>query len=302
MIAHSLRTRSRRAIRIGIHCMGKPILNVELVESLQRAALRGKSLTLLDEVGSPTLAGLLEYGCLRHQFPDAFPEAPGAIAVSGLGRELGRLATPLGVRSGGERKPEVRSINVRTAEFHDLPCAEASAADPQWALFLSRFHRSAVAAGFSNGAADKLLSAFAEMAENAVIHADSPVAPIAGYQTIKGVVKFSVVDVGLGVRQTLATNPMHADLSDDLDAIRRALRSGVSCRPEGGGFGFGSVFKALAEQWGTLRFRSGNGGISMDGTSVDADQCVQTRPPPLHGFQVSVCCRLECPGEEVSPF
>ena len=40
--------------------------------------------------------------------------------------------------------------------------------------------------------------------------------------------------------------------------------------PDQGGSGFNNVFKALAAISGTLRFRSGEGCVTMDGTGFEA--------------------------------
>ena len=272
--------------------MPSRLLNVDVVESLQRAAERGRSLSILTEFSAATLAGLLEYGCLRYAFPDRFPLVPGVIAETQLAFFLQEAASPLGLRSGGPPKPTSKDINTRGIEFQSLPTLDSMASDVDWECFLTRFDRSAREAGFSARESAKLLSALAEMCENALLHSESPVTPLVGYMAGAGSAQFSVVDVGIGVRASLSRNPIHQDLEDDVAAIQRSLRPGVTSRTDGrGGLGFQSVFKALAEQWGELRFRSGNGCIAMSGSEADTDHCVRSFPPPLHGFQVSVCCR-----------
>lgn len=283
--------------------MASHVLNVELVQSLQRAADRGRPVDSLAGVTSATLAGLLEYGCLRQRFPDRFPQSPGAVGSTPLARALLQVASPLGLRVHGTPQRTVRTVDARSAEFRLLPPLDAFDHDIQWENYLTRFERSALSVGFSRSVAAKLQSAFAEMCENAVLHARSPTTPLAGYVVAEATAQFTVVDVGIGVRASLAQNPLHADLASDVDAIGRALQTGVTCRHQShGGFGFQSVFKALAEPWGQLRFRSGNGCLSMDGTGIDADSCRRSRPLPLPGFQVSVCCRADGRSPAESPF
>jgi hypothetical protein len=190
-------------------------------------------------------------------------------------------------------QPTIGDISGRTAEFRLLPLGDEVAADVQWQSFLARFERSATEVGFAKVIATRLMSAFAEMCENSVIHSRSQLTPLAGYVVSDGTAQFTVVDVGIGVKASLAQNPLYVDLANDVDAIERAMHTGVTSQQGSGGFGFQSVFKALAEQWGQLRFRSGNGCISLDGTDIDVDKCRRSRPLPLLGFQVSVCCRAD---------
>ena len=283
--------------------MASRLLNVEVVESLQRAAERGRSINILSDFSTATLAGLLEYGCLRYAFPDRFPLAPGMIAETQLACFLKEVTSPLGLRSDGPPKPPSKDINACGIEFQLLPPLDSLASDIDWQCFLTRFDRSAREVGFSARESAKLLSALAEMSENALLHSESPVTPLVGYMADAGSAQFSVVDVGIGVRTSLNRNPIYQDLEDDVVAIQRSLRPGVTSRTDGrGGFGFQSVFKALAEQWGELRFRSGNGCIAMSGREADADHCVRSYPPPLPGFQVSVCCRASGEGSPDSAF
>lgn len=281
--------------------MSLTVLNAKAVESIHRAVAKGKAAPSLDGIDQVTLAGLLEYGCLRREYGDVFPAVPGSVRRTEMGEAIERIASPLGVRVAGPAPPEVRSIAAGSIEFIAIPPSEVIADDRRWDLFLARFENSAADAGFGQTAATQLMSALHEMAENAVLHSLSPIQPVAGYQAVSGTALFTIADVGIGVRRSLATNPRYAQLGDDTDAVMLAMRTGVTSRSEGGGFGFDSVFKALTEMWGTIRLRSGNGCVSLDGTGLDADQCVKSRPLAIPGFQVSICCRL--PGCEIdSPF
>lgn len=101
------------------------------------------------------------------------------------------------------------------------------------------------------------------------------------------------MDVGIGVLESLRSNPAYAGLRLHRDALREALRYGVSCRrDEPGGTGFHTVIKSLAEQHGHLRFRSGEGCITMTGCHFDATVGDETFPEAMPGFQVTVCCRI----------
>jgi hypothetical protein len=80
------------------------------------------------------------------------------------------------------------------------------------------------------------------------------------------------------------------------EAICMALRDGVSRHgPNHGGLGFRQVFKSLASFWGHLRFRSGEGRVTVLGEDCGPDRGEIGYPPSLPGFQVTVCCRTREP-------
>lgn len=283
--------------------MTQKCLNVNFAESVQRALTRGKSVDAVQQLTSATLPGLLEYTCLRRCFPKDVPSLPEAIHRSAIGRALAEIEPDsTGPASIALRSTANKTLQVQAVEFAYLP-TNASLGQVPWEIFLQRFERSAQSVGFSQKSARELLSAFGEISENAILHSQSATPPILGYSVSAGVALFSVVDIGIGIRASLQSNPRYAELPNDIDAIQLALQTGVTSDVTGsGGYGFHSVFKSLAEQWGELRFRSGNGCIAMDGTGVDADDCRRTYPPALRGFQVSICCRLQPPAEKISAF
>jgi hypothetical protein len=164
--------------------------------------------------------------------------------------------------------------------------------DEELEQFEIRFDRSAQCVGFTDKTAHALHAALHEMAENAVIHAEAPTGILLGYQVAAGVALFSVADVGIGVLASLRSHPAYQHLELHKDAIRAALHDGTTrFGPNTRGLGFRHVFKALAAQWGHLRFRSGNGCITLNGEGLDADQGEESFPPFLPGFHVTICCR-----------
>ena len=273
-------------------------LSVALVEELHRASLRGKDvLAVVAGLEGATLPGLLEYGCLRWGRRDStFPPLPQAIMASDLGQALNAIPSDLGLRLDGPKKRILRRLDPQPAEFLVLQGEDDLAGD-EWDHFAGRFEASARGVGLSFDAAAKLQLALYEMAENAVIHAEAP-AILVGYDASPGKALFSVADVGIGLLASLRKNPVFSGLMLHNEAIRAALQDGAtSRRPEegGGGFGFRQVFTSLADQWGSLRFRSGEGCVTMEGTDVDANQGHVTHPPQLPGFQATICCRTKTP-------
>ena len=275
-----------------MHC-----LTVSLVEELQHLVPDYQRINfVVAALHGATLPGIVEYGCFRWANDHRISALPPVIADSPVGLALREVRSQLGLRSSGPPKSPMRRLDEQPVEFFVVE-SEQDVDQQDWSLFLIRFERSARASGFSARAAARLHAALHGMAENAVIHANAPVGALIGYAVMDGVAQFCVGDVGIGVLASLRTCPDYANLSLHNEAIKLALRDGTSRYGQGrGGFGFRQVFKALAEQWGYLRFRSGEGCVTMDGTELDADAGVEAYPPALPGFQVSVCCRAsKCP-------
>lgn len=270
-----------------MHC-----LTVGLVEELQNLLPDQKRIGLIVAgLRSATLSGIMEYGCLRWANREHVPPLPPAVAESSLGLAIQEVRSELGLRSSGPPKSPMRRLDEQPVEFHVVECADDLEQD-ELDLFLFRFERSAKSSGFSSQAAARLHAALHAMTENAVIHANAPISALIGYRILEGTAQFCVSDVGIGILASLRTCADYASLTLHNEAIKMALRDGTSRFGRGrGGFGFRQVFKALAEQWGNLRFRSGAGCITMDGTGLDYDTGVESYPPPMPGFQVSVCCR-----------
>jgi hypothetical protein len=265
-------------------------LTVSLVEAMQRALEKGRAVReVVERLHSATLAGMLEYGCLRYQSESAAPPLPQAIHATELGSALLQVPAALGLRADGELTSDLRCLEIRKSEFFCI-VNEGQLCSTEWENYCGRFERAAWDQGFGRASAANLQSALYEMATNAVIHAFCPAGPVVGYYVSDGVAAFSVVDVGIGVLRSLRSQERFTHLTRDVDAIHAALHSGVTRFPSGG-TGFNSVFKALARQWGQLRFRSERGCVSMDGLDVSVDKATLAFPPRLPGFQVSVCCR-----------
>ena len=123
-----------------------------------------------------------------------------------------------------------------------------------------------------------------------VAHAD---VGVAGHAALDGFAQFCVADTGIGILASLCSCPEYAWLQRHNSAIRKALQDGVSrFGLRRGGMEFREVFKAVASQWGLLRFRSGEGCIVIDGTDCAADKGSELFLTFLPGFQVTISCRV----------
>lgn len=100
-----------------------------------------------------------------------------------------------------------------------------------------------------------------ELTENIVFHADAPSGGFATVQTWprRSLVEVGIVDLGRGVHASLVQNPEHAGVTSDLDALRSALRLGVTATPErNSGQGLYTAARLLEHNGGTVFVRSGS--------------------------------------------
>lgn len=266
-------------------------LTCEFVEELQQLNELGRSvIPFVSSLNSATLPGLIEYGCLKWHRPE-LPSLPSAIATSSLGSALFGVRTELGLRINGEQRLPPRTITPEAHEFFVLEGKDPTL-NRDWQEFLIRFRQSAKSIGFSHDKAQGLAAALGEMADNATEHANSRVGALVGYHVVEGAAVCCVADVGIGVLGSLQESDEYRHLTKHTEAIRTAIKDGTTRYGTGnGGFGFNKVFKALAAMWGTLRFRSGQGCVSMDGTDCDADRGDEVFVLDRPGFQVTICCR-----------
>jgi hypothetical protein len=190
--------------------------------------------------------------------------------------------------------PLSSSHAARRAEFMWLPPDRASLNAPTWVMFLRRMQNAAEHAGFSKQVAKGLAGAFIEMADNVLGHSENAKSGIGGYRWEPGCFEYVVADAGIGVLASLRTCSDYADLTDAGTALQVALREGESRfgRAARRGGGFRQVLVSLADLSGSLRFRSGDHVLVIDGTSPELSQAY------LHhlgieytGLLVSVACR-----------
>lgn len=272
--------------------MGQSWLTVEMVGELQECLEDGRDLRpLVSSLQGATLPGLVEYHCLGRVKAGVVPPLPPAINSSTIGRAFAALRRTATSSS--------RRIDVQPAEFHLLH-TDADPEDLNWKAFTIRFNRSAQEVGLDKNVAGGLRSALLEMADNAVFHSQTNGPILVGYRVLEGFAQFCVADLGIGVLDSLRSCPDFSHLRYDHEAIREAIRDGVSrMGRRRGGMGFREIFKALSEQWGQLRFRSGQGCLMIDGTDLDADRLDEVFVSPLPGFQITVSCRTgdHVPGE-----
>lgn len=265
-------------------------LTVDLVDDIQLAMKNHRSVSAtIKSLQNTTLPGFIQYKCLVWTTESHLDTLPKKIAHSKIAKAFQLIKNHLKV--GQDSTPVLlRTVACRTVEFSNI-CRPEHLNTKAWELFETRFNRSAKKVGLPSHVADLLQAALHEMAENALIHSHSAIPIIVAYHALDGFAQFCVADLGIGVLNSLRTCPDYQTLNTHNDAIRKALQDGVSRYGyQHGGFGFRSVFKAVASQWGVLRFRSGEAAIFINGTDCDADKGLELFLPFLPGFQVAISC------------
>jgi hypothetical protein len=118
---------------------------------------------------------------------------------------------------------------------------------------------------------------------------------LAAYRATVRRFEFVVSDGGIGVLASLASGPDYPDLTDHAEALRLMLTEGVSRYGKAAkrGTGFRPLFRGLANLNGTLRFRSGDQALTMDGVNAASIPWKPAEKPMLRGLVASVICSLD---------
>ncbi|WP_020086036.1 ATP-binding protein [Hyphomicrobium zavarzinii] len=170
-------------------------------------------------------------------------------------------------------------------------------ADPmvgtEWTRLSLHTKRAAVVAGFADRIAAQLSAAIGELASNIYEHSQAPETGIVAYRGTHGLFEFVVADSGVGALATLRTNPNLKDLATDREALPMVLQEGCSrfLDPLRGN-GFKDLFRGLANHEGSLRFRSGEAAVLIDGQSPSPLRPKVKPKVRLNGFMASVNCRV----------
>ena len=163
-------------------------------------------------------------------------------------------------------------------------------ADTRWAAFGLKAQAAAESANFSHALAVQFLGAIKELHSNIYEHSEASETGLVAFAAQSETFEFTVADRGQGVLASLRTNPDHAGITSHGEALRRALKSGVSRHKNelGRGQGFDRMFTGLANLNAALRFRSGNAALTLDGTTVETMRPLIRQKPGMYGFLIAV--------------
>lgn len=131
--------------------------------------------------------------------------------------------------------------------------------DDRWITFCKRLENAASKAGLERQFAKALTGTVEEMASNILEHSDYLASGLVGYRWSTFEFEYVVADSGIGVLESLRTNPQYSYLSGHLEALQTALQEGESRHGHniGRGLGFRDLIKNIANRNSFLRFHSG---------------------------------------------
>jgi hypothetical protein len=163
--------------------------------------------------------------------------------------------------------------------------------DPATTLrFCSAAEKAAVSAGFGKQVARQLVAALSEMLDNIYWHSRRPSTGLAAFKAQSRKFEFVVADRGIGILKSLHECAEYSGVLDHGDALQVALTDGCSRHGSGSnhGHGFSPLFVGLSNLNGSLRFRSGDHALTIDGRDPKNIPWRKVAKPPISGFLISV--------------
>lgn len=139
-----------------------------------------------------------------------------------------------------------------------------------------------------------LIGAMTELEENVHLHSGRHADGMVGFRGHTDEFEFVVADSGLGMLASLRRSPDYQHVVDTGAALRLALEDGqsrLSHLEPGHGYGFRDLFRNLAKLNGSLRFRSDDQTITMEGIGAERDKSELRQKAKLQGFAASILCR-----------
>jgi hypothetical protein len=167
--------------------------------------------------------------------------------------------------------------------------------ETRWTGFGLKADKAMQAAGLPAGLAGQLVGATKELHSNVYEHSEKSGTGLVAFAVHQDMAEFIVADSGVGVLASLRSNPAHALVEKDGEALRLALQPGVS-RYAGEplrGHGFDLMFTGLLNRNSKLRFRSGTAAVTIDGCGQGNPVPVIRERPAMEGFLIAVECHAK---------
>ena len=178
---------------------------------------------------------------------------------------------------------------VRQDEHLGLLKTASDVAETEWIAFAMSAKRAAVGSGLSSDWAAQMVAAIGEFRSNIIEHSGAPETGLVAFCASPGLFEFVASDLGVGLVATLREAPEYKNLSDSCEALRLALTDGASRFgfDHGRGYGFRPLFTGLANRQASLRFRTGTGALTIDGTTPSLVRAQMGRKAKIGGFFMS---------------
>jgi hypothetical protein len=174
---------------------------------------------------------------------------------------------------------------LRTSEKHD---------ETAIFRFCSAAQKAAITAGFGKTISRQIAAAAHEMLDNVYLHSNKCETGLAAFHAGIRKFEFVVLDAGIGILRSLKECTEFGVLKDHGDALQVALTDGCSRYGTGSnhGHGFSPLFVGLSNLKGSLRFRSGDHALLIDGKDPKNIPWKKSAKPPICGFLASVCLEI----------
>jgi anti-sigma regulatory factor (Ser/Thr protein kinase) len=252
---------------------------------------------------------------LGFAFEDGVLTAESIIPYRYLAVQLGPLLELAMLMDAGSIPNDVERTNIESGAFAGLikhvkaanPCwtclsgrlgvmrlgdTYGDEEDTRWAGFSIKAMKAAKNASFSPSAAGQLVGAVKEMHSNIYEHSELSRSGVVAFAAQGGVFEVVVCDQGVGVLQSLRSNPKYADLSSEAEALKFALQPGVSRLSNQGsrGLGFDRMFNGLLNMNTALRFRSGSGIVTIESLQDRNPVPIVSERALITGFLIAIAC------------
>jgi hypothetical protein len=162
-----------------------------------------------------------------------------------------------------------------------------------WVQFRFELERSLVSAGFAQQWAKQLIGAIGELEDNIHFHSESAGTGIIVYRVRNSELECIVLDKGIGVLASLRRCDSFGHLQDHGSALQLALTEGTSRYglDSGRGWGFRDLFVGLVNSSASLRFRSGDHLLSIEGEKPELSAAVIRQRALGNGLLIAIRAR-----------
>ena len=150
--------------------------------------------------------------------------------------------------------------------------------------------KAAQGVGFDASVSRKIIAAMTEQYNNIIEHAEFCEGAIVAWKADPNGFEFCVSDLGIGILSSLKKAGDFKDIEDEGEALKLAIKEGVSRHGVGlgSGYGFRPIFVGLANLRSDLRFRSGDHALVIEGGYPDTMKAGIKQKVGVDGFHASV--------------